>query len=107
MPLPSPKPELYSEDDCTICHKRLLIPNNDADPLELSWAIDDAQLCCGHRFHQSCILEYASSSPDARKRCPLCGANVLDKSGRYTVNTVTENGYASSMDLGKEIDEQA
>ena len=69
--------------------------------------IDDVQLRCGHHFHQSCIIDHARSSPSARERCTTCGANDLDTNGRYMVGVTTENGFAGSIDLGNDIDEQS
>lgn len=107
MTLPPPKPEIHSEDQCAICYEPLIVPNDDDEPSKPSYVIDDVQLRCGHHFHKSCIMEYALSSPSARERCAMCRANVLDNSGRYIINIKTENGYTGSMDLGKDIDEQA
>jgi hypothetical protein len=107
MPLPAPKPEVHSEDQCAICYEPLIVPNNDDEPSKPSYVIDDVQLRCGHHFHKSCIMGYALSSPSARERCAMCRANVLDNSGRYVIGIKTENGCAGSMDLGEDIDEQA
>ena len=107
MPLPPPKPQMHSEDQCAICHEPLIISNDDDDPSKPSYVIDDLELRCGHHFHQSCVMEYALSSPSARERCATCRANVLDNHGRFMVNIKTENGHAGSIDLGKDIDEQA
>ncbi|CAD6576660.1 MAG: hypothetical protein ASARMPREDX12_008560 [Alectoria sarmentosa] len=105
MPLPPPKPELYIDSDCTICHEPLLIPSSH-EPLVPSYEIDDVQLQCSHHFHKSCLLEYAVSSPDARERCALCRANVLDSSGVFIVTVRTETGYIGTIDIGREIDDQ-
>lgn len=105
MPLPPPKPEVYLDSDCTICHEPLLIPSSH-EPLEPSYVIDDVQLRCSHHFHKSCLLEYAVSSPDARERCALCRANVLDSSGAFIVTVRTETGHIGTMDLGRDIDDQ-
>ena len=107
MPLPDPKPEIYSEDDCAICHEPLVIPSDDANPLNPSYVIDDVELTCGHHFHQSCIMEYALSSPNARECCALCRSNVLDEDGNFFVSVKTENGFAGWIDLGDEIDREA
>ena len=106
MPLPPPKPQVYTQNECTICHEPLIRSNNEAEPLEPSYVINDVQLRCGHHFHKSCILEYALTSPAARERCAICHTNVLNESGRYMVKIETENGYAGEMDLEHEIEEQ-
>lgn len=105
MPLPPPKPEVHIDSDCTICHEPLLIPSSH-EPLVPSYEIDDVQLQCSHHFHKSCLLEYAVSSPDARERCALCRANVLDNSGAFIVTIRTENGHTGTTDFGYEINEQ-
>lgn len=107
MPLPSPKPQVFPENDCAICYEPLIDSNRDAESLEPSYVIDDVKLRCGHHFHKSCILEHAFSSPAACERCAICRANVLNESGRYVVEIKTENGYAEKIDLGDEIEEQA
>lgn len=104
MPMPPPKPEVYADSDCAICHEPLLIPS-DHESLEPSYVIDDVQLRCSHHFHKSCLLDYAVSSHDARERCALCRANVLDNSGAFIVTVRTETGYIGTMELGQEIDE--
>ena len=104
MSLPVPKPSVLADEDCSICHEPLVLPNDD-DPLSPSFVIDDVKLHCGHHFHQSCIVEYAISSPDARQRCALCRASVVDNNGNFMVTTRTENGYAGMIDLGGRIDE--
>ena len=105
MPFPPPKSEVHIDSDCTICHSPLLIPSSH-EPLSPSYVIDDVQLRCSHHFHKSCLLEYAVSSPDARSRCALCHANVLSSSGAFIVTVRTETGYVSTIDLGREIDDQ-
>ena len=107
MPFPSPKLPVHTENKCTICNESLLDSNNDADPSEPSYVIDDVQLRCGHHFHRSCIIERALLSPAVRERCTICRANVLNKSGHFIVTTKTENGYVGTMDLGDQTDEQA
>ena len=93
-------------DICAICHESLILPSND-DPLTPSFIIDDVQLRCNHHFHWSCILEYASSSEDARERCSLCRANVLDRNGNFIVNVRNEGGFTGGFDFGNEIDRVA
>ena len=107
MPLPQPKASVHSENDCAICHKPLILPNYDDDPSEPSFVIDDAELRCGHHFHQSCIIEYAAASEEARRRCALCRANVLSANGDFIVFVRTENGFEGGIDLGQDIDEAA
>ncbi len=107
MPLPSPQPSVESDQECAICHEQLLIADNDNDPLTPSYVIDDVELSCKHHFHQSCILEHAASSADARKRCALCRAKVSDGEGSFWVTVRTENGFVGRTDLGRDIDEQA
>lgn len=82
MPFPPPQPRVESDSECTICHKKLLIAGNN-DTLTPSYVIDDVELSCKHHFHQSCILEYAASSVDARERCALCHAKVSDRNGSF------------------------
>jgi len=86
------------EDNCSICHESLLItavpsPNensSESDSEQLSSFIDDILLRCGHHFHWSCIIEYGVSSPNARGKCALCGANVLNDQGRLIVDVRNE-----------------
>ena len=106
MPLPPPKPSVHSDEDCAICHEKLVVPHNDGNPLHPSYVIDDVKLRCGHHFHRSCVTEYAESSPNARQRCSLCRANVLDHDGNFIVKMTTENGCLGDFDLGAEIDER-
>lgn len=98
---------VHAENDCAICHEPLLDSLSDQDPLEASFVIDDVQLRCGHHFHKSSIAEYALSSPDARERCALCRAHVLNSNGEYIVTVKTENGFVGGFDLGQELDEMA
>ena len=104
MPLPPPKPEVYSDRDCAICHEPLLIPSDNT--LEPSYVIDDVQLRCSHHFHKSCLLDYAVSSPDAHERCALCRANLLDSRGAFIVTIRTETGHIATEDLGRDIDDR-
>ena len=105
MPLPPPKASVCSNEECSICHDPLVVPNNDDNPLNPSYVIDDVELRCKHHFHQSCVIEYAVVSPNARQRCPLCRANVLDANGNFIVVVKTENGFVGQIDLGRDIDE--
>lgn len=107
MPLPDPQSKVYSVTECAICYEPLLVPNNTNDAFEPSYGIDDVELSCKHHFHESCTLEYAASSPDARQRCVLCRAKVIDSNGRFLVTIRTENGFAGQIDLGGDIDEEA
>lgn len=106
MPLPPPKASVHSENECSIRHDRLVVPNNDDDPLEPSYVIDDVELRCKHHFHKSCAIDYAiAASHNERQRCPLCHANVLDSNGDFLVGTKTENGFAGQINLWQDIDE--
>lgn len=105
MPLPPPKASVHSKNECSICHDPLVIPNNDDNPLNPSYVIDDVELRCKHHFHQSCVIEYAAASPDGRQRCPLCRASVLDSNGDFIVVVKTENGFVGEINLGQDISE--
>jgi len=101
------------ENNCSICHESLLItavpsPNENSSDSEqqLSSFIDDILLRCGHHFHWSCIIEYGVSSLDARGKCALCGANVLNEQGRLIVDVRNEGGLTQGFDLGSEIEEE-
>ena len=107
MQLPPPQTIVYSDNECSICHDPLILPNSHDDPLDPSYVIDDVELSCTHHFHQSCILEYAASSDEAREHCALCRAKVTDNYGCFWVTVRTENGFVGKIDLGKDIDEQA
>lgn len=106
MPLPPPRPPNPSDRECAICHEWLLEPTTD-DPLQPSYILDDAELPCGHRFHQSCLVEYATSSAEARQRCALCRQSIAGANGAFWVTVRTEHGFRSRFDLGEEIDRLA
>ena len=105
MPLPDPQPEIHSDHECTICHEPLHLPSTDKSPLEPSYVIDDVELSCSHHFHQSCILEYAASSPNARERCSICRAKITDRQGRFLATVRTENGHVGRINLDRDIEE--
>ncbi|KAJ4371263.1 hypothetical protein N0V83_004480 [Neocucurbitaria cava] len=103
MPVPpSTNPPTASDKDCAICHEPLLVPSSNDD--KLSFIIDDVEFRCKHHFHWACILEYATSSNDARNRCALCRQSVLDSRGKFIVYVRNEGGVTGGINFGEEID---
>ncbi|KAL8655333.1 MAG: hypothetical protein Q9226_003089 [Calogaya cf. arnoldii] len=97
MPVPPPKPKIYTDNECTMCHEPLLESNSDSDPLKASYVIDDVQLRCDvARSDTFLSLMAQMESGDAEKS--LKGEDGMGQ-GPLSPNVSHQNGGQTAMHM--------